>query len=80
MKTHGFHKTNFGSFGEGLPCDLDGYVHTTAKGWMTANMDGLAWQGYSRAAKYERCKEMAAEAREALKESTAALAKWRAEN
>lgn len=75
-----YHKTNLGKFGESLPCDLDGYVHTSAKGWMDARMDGMTWRGYSHAEKYERCKEMAADARAALKESEAALAEWRKNN
>ncbi len=80
MKNTLFHKSNLGSFGENLPCDLDGYVHTTAQGWMHARMDAMAWRGYTRADQYERCKELAAEAREAVKASEAALADWRKTN
>lgn len=78
MKTTSFHKTNFGNFGENLPCDLNGFVHTTAKGWMSAHMDGMAWSGYTRAQKQERCKEMADEARKAVAASEMALGKWQA--
>jgi hypothetical protein len=34
-----FHKSNFGRFGESLPCDMDGYVHLTINDWMLANVD-----------------------------------------
>lgn len=34
-----FHKTNLGRFGELLPCDMDGYVHTTIVAWMSAPVD-----------------------------------------
>lgn len=80
MKTTSFHKTNLGGYGESLPCDLDGYVHTSIAGWMSANMDGMAWDGYSYAQKRESCREMAAAARAAVKEAAAALDGWRRRN
>lgn len=75
-----FHKSNLGSFGENLPCDLDGYVHTTAEGWMNSRMDAYAWQNYDDEAKEERCEEMAAEARCAVEESEKALGEWQKKN
>lgn len=80
MKTTSFHKSNFGRFGENLPSDLDGYVHITITGWMSAPLDGLAWSGYTAAQKREQCKEMAAEAREAVKAASEGLANWRKAN
>lgn len=74
--TTSFHKSNLGAFGENLPCDLNGYVHTTTEGWMCAPLDGMAWQDYDEDAKEERCEEMAAEAREAVALAEKALAEW----
>lgn len=75
-----FHKSDLGRFGENLPCDLDGYVHLTAEGWMSANLDGMAWHGYDDDAKEERCWEMAEEAREAVAVAEKALAEWQQQN
>lgn len=75
MSTKSFHKTNLGSFGANLPCDLSGYVHLTQKAWMAAPMD---WAGDDdRGYRLQRCKEMAAEAREAVASSEKALGEWR---
>lgn len=78
-ETTTFHKSNFGRFGDNLPCDLDGYAHTTAEGWMNAPLDGMAWQGYDDEAKEDRCEEMAAEAREAVAAAKKALGEWQQE-
>jgi len=37
--TTSFHKSNFGRFGDSLPCDMAGYVHLTAGGWKNAPVD-----------------------------------------
>lgn len=76
MKSTSFHKSNLGSFGDHLPCDIDGYVHTTQKGWMSSNMDAMAWRGYSLAEKRDRCKEMAEDAREAVAQAEADVRKF----
>jgi hypothetical protein len=34
-----FHYTVYGSYGRGLPRDLDGYVHLTASAWLAAPVD-----------------------------------------
>lgn len=47
------------------------------KGWMSAPLDGMAWSGYTRAQKQARCKEMAAESREAVFAAEKALGEWR---
>lgn len=74
------HKTNLGKFGEGLRADLDGYVHTDARGWMRARLDGMVWNGYGYNEKRERCVEMAREARKALRDAREALGRWQDEN
>lgn len=63
-----FHKSNFGRYGESLPCDQDGYVHLTATGWRKA--------GYSKA----DAKERAEQAKEAVARAEAALDEWRSRN
>lgn len=78
--TTSFHKSNLGSLWENLPCDLEGYVHTTQKGWLNARLDGMAWRGYTAAQKRERCKEMAEEARGAVKAAEANISDWRKAN
>ena len=76
MKTKGFHTSNYGSFSRNIPADIDGYAHTTQAGWMGANMD---WGSPcpDRAHRLERCKELASEARAAVKDADKALAEWR---
>ena len=61
-----FHATNYGLFGSALPTDTEGYCHLTVKGWRDA--------GYST----QEARELAARAKEAVREADAALAEWRA--
>jgi len=77
---HGIHKSNFGLFGDQLPCDLDGYTYTTQQGWMNANMDAMTWCGYSAREKRDECTRMAREARAALALAHHALDGWRNSN
>ena len=70
-----FHKSSLGSFGDCLPCDRDGYVHTTIKGWIGSPRDGLDDATYSERRAWAR--EQAKAAREALKRADAGLADWR---
>ena len=70
-----FHKSNLGSFGESLPCDRDGYVHTTIAGWIDSPRDGLDDSTYSERRDWAR--EQAKATRAALKRANAALADWR---
>ena len=65
MKTTTFHATNYGSFGGMLPTDSEGYCHLTVKGWRGA--------GYGQS----EARELAARAKEAVREADAALAEWR---
>jgi len=74
-----FHKTNLGRFGESLPCDIDGYVHTTIKGWMAANVD-FAGQRMTQTELRDWAREQASEARNAVKQAEADLAGWRQAN
>ena len=81
MKTKGFHASNYGSFSGGIPTDMDGYAYTTQAGWMGANMDWGPDGGHgSRSYRLERCKELAAETRAAIKDADKALAEWRKDN
>ncbi len=80
MKTSSFHKSNLGDFGASLPCDIDGYVHTTIKGWMGANLDALTWRGYTYRQKRAACREMARDARVAVRAALKELGEWRRNN
>lgn len=81
MSKKGFHASNYGSFAGGIPTDQEGYAYTTQAGWMQAKMDWGTDGGYgSRPYRLERCKELAAETRAAIKASDAALAEWRRNN
>lgn len=70
-----FHKSNFGTFGRAMICDLDGYIHTTIKGWMAAKMD---W-GFDRtvAARRLAARDLAERARGEVATAEKALADWR---
>ena len=70
-----FHKSSLGSFGDSLPCDRDGYVHTTIKGWMGAPRDGI--DDSTSAERRDWAREQAKAARAALKRANAGLADWR---
>ncbi len=72
-----FHKSNLGSFGESLPCDMNGYVHLTAEAWLAApvdmSSDDLADEDYMN----EWAEEQAEATREAVAAAEAALDQWR---
>jgi hypothetical protein len=74
-----FHQSNLGQFGKCLPTDMDGYVHTTISGWMSAPID---WAGQRplRAELREWARDKAAESRAAVKAAEAGLAEWRKSN
>lgn len=74
-----FHKSNLGRFGATLPCDMDGYVHTTIRGWMAAPVD-FGSETLSRVQLRDWAREKAAEARDAVKEAEAGLADWQRAN
>jgi len=66
-----FHVSNFGSFAEGIPTDIDGYCYLTAEEWLNdANMDAMTEMDEDMA------EELANEARKAVEESDAALEEW----
>lgn len=77
--TTSFHKSNFGSFGESLPCDLDGYVHLTAAEWMSAPMD-FGGQAMADDELREWAETRAAEATEATFAAAESLKEWQAAN
>lgn len=70
-----YHKSNFGKFGDRLPCDLDGYIHTTIKGWMAAKVDPVGLE--TKADKFQWAKDKAEEAKKAIAEVEELLATWR---
>ena len=74
MTTTSFHASNFGSFGDSLPRDLDGYCHLTAEAWLAAPMDAMTELDEDAA------EELAEEAREAVAKAEEALAEWRDQN
>lgn len=75
-----FHKSNLGSFGESLPCDMNGYVHLTAEAWLAAPVDmsseDLADEDYMN----EWAEEQADATREAVAAAEAELDQWREHN
>ena len=78
-----YHKSNLGSFGGSLVCDLDGYTYTTAAEWLTvANLDGMVNAELDADEDYadEWAEEKAAEAIEALKASESAVEEWQDNN
>lgn len=64
--TKTFHASNYGRFGAMLPTDTHGYVHLTIAGWVRA--------GYSR----DEARELARNAKAAVREADEALVQWRA--
>lgn len=70
-----FHQTNLGRFGESLPCDMSGYVHTTIEGWMSAPVD-FGSERVNRSELRAWAREKAAEARAAVKQAKAGLSDW----
>jgi hypothetical protein len=71
-----FHKSNLGSFGESLPCDMDGYVHLTAEAWLAAPVDMSAADRADEDYMQEWAEERAEATRLAVAESEAAVAEW----
>ena len=80
MTTTSFHKSNLGSFGTDLPCDLNGYVHTTAAAWLDAPMDISDSDRADADYMAEWAAEMAAQTIAAVAESEKALADWQEKN
>ncbi len=74
-----FHKSNLGTFGTSLPCDMDGYVHRTAEAWKNARVD-FAGEKMTDDQLDEWAQQMAAEAIEATEKAERALTEWRRQN
>jgi hypothetical protein len=79
-----FHKSNLGRFGEGLPCDLDGYVpeaedDPTTFSWDHSEFEedydeyGNGYEGYA----HERWSEFVTEAIDLTRRAEEALDEWR---
>ena len=68
-----YHYTVYGSFGRGLPRDLDGYVHLTAAAWLAAPMD-TAGEPMTE----EQAEELAGFARAATRAAEEAALNWAA--
>lgn len=77
-----YHVGNFGSFGGGIPADLDGYTYTTAAEWLAAPVP-VECDRYGepmRSTREERqnvARGLASEARAAIREAERAVAEWR---
>lgn len=84
--TDKFHISNLGSFGGGIPTDIDGYVYLTAEGWMGANVDAANHFDDPDTGEYdaeyhrEWAEEKAAQCRDAVKTAEAGVADWQANN
>ena len=72
-----FHKSNLGSFGENLTADMDGFVHTTISGWMSANVDFAGERMTSKQLR-DWARSQATESREQVANANKGLAEWRA--
>jgi hypothetical protein len=70
-----FHKTKLGRFGENLTADMDGYVHTTIAGWMSANVD-CGSETMTRTQLRDWAREQAAESRKQLVFAERGVAEW----
>jgi hypothetical protein len=67
-----YHKTDFGSFGDNLICDIDGFTYTTTSGWLLdANVD--TWEVRDE----DWAMRMAQESRDKIEEALAAGREWR---
>ena len=75
-----FHKSNFGAFGEHLPCDMDGYVHLTAEAWLSAPVDMSAEDRADAEWFAEWAEEQAETTRDAVAAAEERLAAWQAGN
>jgi hypothetical protein len=71
-----FHRHNFGMYGGGIPVDLDGYTHTTAREWLAAPMD----TGTDGALTDEQAEDLAAQAVEAIEVAEMAISAWSGED
>lgn len=80
MSKTSFHKSNLGTFGQSLPCDMDGYVHLTAEGWLNARVDMSSADRADAEYMAEWAEEQAEATRQAVAESEAALAEWQESN
>lgn len=79
-ETVSFHRSNLGSFGENLPCDMNGFVHMTAAAWKEAPVDMPRADRDDEDYMDEWSEEMAEKTREAVAAAEAGLADWQAGN
>ena len=71
----GFHKYNLGRFGESLYADMNGYVHTSIREWMTAPVD-LGSEKLTRKQLRGWAKEQAAASRKQIALAEIGVAEW----
>lgn len=69
-----FHRSNLGSYGESLPCDIDGYVSEDGDRFASFNFDAL-WTPDA-----DEWEEYVAGAVAATKAAVAGLEKWQEAN
>lgn len=75
-----FHKSNLGAFGEHLSCDMDGYVHTTAAGWLAAPVDMPSADRDDAEYMQQWAEEQAQETRDAVAAAEEKSTAWQAGN
>ena len=75
-KTDAIHISNFGKFGESIPCDQDGYTHTTIAGWLDAPVDHGAGRKPPKSHLREWAKDKARLSRDAILAANDAVATW----
>lgn len=70
-----FHITNLGTFGRGIPTDLDGIVHLPGSDWRDAHLEGITRTDYEQDPEWadqdwaDRCTETARLVTEAEKKT-----------
>ena len=68
-----FHVSDYGTFGGGIPADMDGVAYTTWQGWMRANLDWADCERRNLSCRLDRCKKLAAKTRRAVSRADKAI-------
>lgn len=75
-KTDAIHISKFGAYQYSIPCDMDGYTHTTIAGWLDAPVDHGAGRKPPKSELREWAKDKARESRDAIRAANDAVAAW----
>jgi hypothetical protein len=76
IMTTAIHTSNFGQFCRSIPCDLDGYTHTTISGWLDAPMDHGTGRKPSKSNLRDWARDKARESREAIRAANNGICAW----